>query len=301
MQQKLNEWRNREALRVSARTLEQYERELRRFAGWGGGPQSTAGEVDCYLAGRKAGGLGASGLSIAVSAFKSFFRFVGSNSAAHLRAPRSPRRMQRALSDDEVVAALAALDSSSVIGKRDLALLGLMLASGLRASEAARLRIADVDLRRRVLTVVVKVGAERFGVFDEYAAQLVSSWLAVRPAGPEGVCAEMFVTLPAGRGGGRAEGGKQKAESSRAMTRQTVRLICYRAAKRAGVARFSPHALRRTFATLATANGCPSRVLMLAGRWSSIEMVERYTQSLDARKFDPYSPLQGLLGGELHP
>jgi len=293
MQQRLNEWRNREALRVSARTLEAYAAELMRFAAWGGGPQSTAGEVDCYLAGRKAGGLGASGLGVAVCAFKSFFRFAGSDAAAHLRSPRVEPGTPRVLSREESFAVVSAIDSSSVSGKRDLALMGLMLASGLRASEVCRLRIVDVDLTARVLKVRVKGGKTRFGVFDDYAAQLVSAWLAVRP---ECACAELFVTLPAGRGGGVGKGAVKE------MSRQTLRLICYRLAVRAGVARFAPHALRHAFATLAIEAGCPTRMLMLAGRWSSLEMIERYTQSLDARKFDPYSPLRSVLsGGELHP
>ena len=58
--------------------------------------------------------------------------------------------------------------------------------------------------------------------------------------------------------------------------------------------RLSPHDLRRSFATLATIFGAPSRVVQAAGRWSDIQMVERYTRGLQLGAISPYFPVANL-------
>jgi integrase len=59
--------------------------------------------------------------------------------------------------------------------------------------------------------------------------------------------------------------------------------------------RLSPHDLRRTFTTLSLKNGAPSRLVQVAGRWSSIEMVERYSQAITPGEYDDYFPTSKLL------
>jgi integrase len=58
--------------------------------------------------------------------------------------------------------------------------------------------------------------------------------------------------------------------------------------------RISPHDLRSSFATLSTIYGAPSRTVQLAGRWSSIEMVEHYTGNLRLEAIRAYLPMANL-------
>jgi len=44
--------------------------------------------------------------------------------------------------------------------------------------------------------------------------------------------------------------------------------------------RFSAHTLRRTFASILAKRGVDSLHIMRLGRWNSIQMVERYTRSV---------------------
>jgi len=196
--------------------------------------------------------------------------------------------MQRTLTEAETLAVIAAIDTSTTTGKRDLALIGFMLATGLRASEICALQLADVDLANRSFSVVVKGGAIEHGIFDESEAALLDTWLAIRPTlcGPE--VGALFVSIH-----------RAKAKRGQQLTREGIKLLCTRLAKRSGVRHFSPHALRRTFATLAVENGCPTRLLQEAGRWKSLAMVEQYTKAIRLRTFENYSPLARLLkGGE---
>jgi integrase len=257
-------------LRVSACTLGHYAAELERFAAWGGGPSSSAGEVDCYLAGRKLGGLGASGLGGAVCALKSFFRFVGSASAAHLRAPRVKPGAQRTVDEDEVSRVLACIDTST---------------SGLRTSEVCRLRLADLDVERGLFTVIVKGGQSEFGVFHPYTGQLVAAWLAVRDRVAQPSVDTVFVSVA-----------RSRKMRGKALTRQAPKLLCRRLAARAGVKPFTLHALRRSFAVLLLAAGCPQSLAMDAGRWKSEEVFHRYVRAARLRLVLQYSPVARLMG-----
>ncbi len=64
----------------------------------------------------------------------------------------------------------------------------------------------------------------------------------------------------------------------------------------AGLAKFSPHDLRRTFATLATERGAPSRLVQEGGRWSDIQMVERYTRTVQLSYLAKFLPMAGMMG-----
>lgn len=108
-------------------------------------------------------------------------------------------------------------------------------------------------------------------------------WLAIRPFIAEPACDHLIVSI----------GGK---EPGKKMTRWGLRSTLERICKRAGVQGVSPHVMRRTFATLATENGAPSRLLQVAGRWKDIRMVETYTRTLQAEKIRPFSVVDRLMG-----
>jgi integrase/recombinase XerD len=168
---------------------------------------------------------------------------------------------------------LASFDRSTVKGCRDLALAAIFLDTGLRLAEVCHLRTADVDLSARTLQVVVKGGQWGVGVFSPQTAQYVSDWLAVRPAGVE----TLFVSTRTGR----------------ALTREGLQTTVKRWGQVIGI-KLSPHDFRRTFATLSTIFGAPSRVIQAAGRWSSLEMVEHYTAGIQADEIRAYLPMSKL-------
>ena len=66
---------------------------------------------------------------------------------ADLRAPRKSQRLPQVLTRDEVARLLAAPRGTEPAALRDRALLELMYACGLRASEAIGLEVRDIDLK----------------------------------------------------------------------------------------------------------------------------------------------------------
>jgi integrase/recombinase XerD len=229
---------------------------------------------------------GASSRYQAIAAARHLFAWaIGEEtSPAHrLRMPRRVIRPQKTLRAEEVERFLAACDTSTGQGTRDAALIALMVDTGLRVGEACSLRLEDLDLAERTLSVKVKGGKWGQAVFGAYTARLLGTWLAMRSSFALPGVQAVFV----GVGGTKPGTG---------MTRHGVRANFYRIGYRAGLGPIMPHALRRTFATLALRAGAPSRLVQVAGRWSSLAMVERYSQALTPRDFDPWSPINRMFG-----
>lgn len=265
-----------ETTKITYRTI--LERLLQDVADLGG---LDAVGLQCWLDGL---GWGSSATWLALCCTKSFLRwqFGDDHPALRLRMKRQATGPQRSLKLAQVQALLASFDTSSPKGRRDLAMCCLMLDSGLRAAEVCRLDVQYVDLGERKLEVVVKGGKWGSGVFSEYTAACLTTWLADRERVAEAGERAFFVGI-----GGIKPGSRMNTGGLRAVMRKW--------AQAAGLKALSPHDLRRTFATLAIRLGAPSRVVQTAGRWSSLAMVEHYTATIQADDMAPWFPVSGAM------
>lgn len=126
---------------------------------------------------------------------------------------------------------LACCDRRTAVGRRDFAVLTLLLRLGLRVGEVAVLELGDVDWRHGEILVRGKAGrAERLPLPAD-VGQAVAGWL--RHGRPRCSSTRVFTTLLAPR---------------RELSRKGVSAIVHRAARRSGVA-VSAHRLRHTAAT----------------------------------------------------
>jgi integrase/recombinase XerD len=162
-----------------------------------------------------------------------------------LRGPPKASRLPGVLNADEVARLLAAPQGNDPGALRDRALLAVMCAAGLRASEAIGLCVADLDIRRRVLRAGSDRSRQRSVPLAADAVRPVKAYLdrgrpALVGARPE---AHLFVNR---RGSG--------------LTRQGLYKIVQGHARTAGLDdRMSPHTLRHTFAARLLAGGCELR------------------------------------------
>lgn len=238
----------------------------------------TAPELRKYIEGQ---GWGGSQQWIALCAIRGFVRwkFGEMHPALLLRMKRERAGPQRTLKADQVARLLESFETLTTKGKRDLAMCTLMLDTGLRLAEVCRLQLQHLDLADRSLSVLIKGGRWGDAVFSTYTASWIQEWLGLRAEIVKPGVRQVFVSLQSGDG----------------LSRDYVRVLVRRWGERVGI-KLSPHDLRRTFATLATRNGAPTRVVQVAGRWSSIDMVERYTRALEAEDFEQYSPVARIMG-----
>ena len=182
---------------------------------------------------------------------------------ADLRGPRRTQRLPAVLSRDEVAALLAQPRGGEPLALRDRALLEVMYACGLRASEVVGLELGDVDLEEGLLCARGKGAKERLIPVGRQAVAALQAWCARgRPvfAGPSTPSALLL-----GRRG-------------RPLTRQGLYRIVQGHARSAGLrGRMSPHTLRHTFATHLLAGGCDLRSLQEMLGHADLSTTQVYT------------------------
>jgi integrase/recombinase XerD len=252
---------------VSPATRELYARALTKFLSFCCEPSTcTPGDILKFL---DSTGWGSSLRYTAVTAIKKYLRwkFGAEHPALRVRVKRDPAKPGRVLNKVRAETLLASFDLATIKGKRDYAIACLALDTGLRVKELASLRFADVDLGERRLKVRIKGGRWEDAVFSAHTRAAIADWCNYRRMGDD----RLFQ-----------------------VTRDGLRVIVRRWGEKLGF-RLSPHDLRRSFATLSTKNGAPSRLVQVAGRWSSIEMVEHYTQSLEPSDFDEFFPISHMV------
>jgi integrase/recombinase XerD len=157
---------------------------------------------------------------------------------------------------------------------RDRALLELMYACGLRASEAVGVEVGDVDLEDGVLRARGKGSKERVVPVGRMAVEATRHYLERgRPALVRGrPVTKLFVNF-------RGE----------ALTRQGLYKIVRRHAAAAGLGdRMSPHTLRHTFATHLLAGGCDLRSVQEMLGHADVATTQLYTHLTSARLKDVY-------------
>src|SRR6478672_10830931 len=152
---------------LSRNTLEAYRTDLLQFGQFlatrGVGPLAARhDDIADFLTGLREGHGGRAPaapttVSRKIACLRSFYGHLRREGAidhdptADVRGPRKPQRLPRVLSRDEVARLLAAPRGAGLLAVRDRALLELMYACGLRASEAVALELGNVDLEEGVL------------------------------------------------------------------------------------------------------------------------------------------------------
>ena len=199
---------------------------------------------------------------------------IGDDPTAALSAPRRAKRLPQVLNYSEVQKLLAAPRGDEPTALRDRALLEVMYACGLRASETIGLELGDVDLHEGFLRARGKGNKERLVPLGRKAIAAISAYL--RLARPKLVGerheAKLFVNF---RGG--------------PLSRQGLYKIVQRNAREAGLAgQLSPHTLRHSFATHLLAGGCDLRAVQEMLGHADISTTQMYTHLSGEHLKDAY-------------
>jgi integrase/recombinase XerD len=262
---------------LSRNTLNAYRTDLLQYgtflAGRGGDALTVGpGDVSEFLA-ELASGNGKPPCSAATihrkaACLRSFYKhlrreeLVTEDPTAALSAPRRARKLPQVLNYAEVQRLLAAPRGSEPTAQRDRALLEVMYACGLRASETIGLELSQIDLRRGFLRAQGKGSKERLVPLGSKAVAAITAYLRVRPklvgANPE---PKLFVNF---RGG--------------PLTRQGLYKIVQKHARAAGLdGKMSPHTLRHSFATHLLAGGCDLRAVQEMLGHADVSTTQMYT------------------------
>ncbi len=187
----------------------------------------------------------------------------------HLPMPKTEPSPQRTFSLEEIQKLFSVCNPNTPRGARDLALMALLIETGLRAGEIVQLQLGDWDAMRRTFRVRGKGGRIDLVKCSPECTHYLRNWLRFREDVAEPDAQHFFVSV-----GGLTRG--------RPLTTRGLRIILKKIGDQAGVPGVHPHAFRRSFAVILVKNGVPTRTLQVVGRWKELDMVERYTQVLTA-------------------
>ena len=201
-----------------------------------------------------------------------FFRFLVSQGRVKedatrvLEPPMKWRRLPGVLTPNQMKTLLAGPSPEhGRLWLRDKAMIELMYAAGLRASEVGHLRVADYNQTLGVVLVFGKGNKERLVPVGKPAREAVERYLA-----------ELRPHL-ARFGDGRDQGRLLLSHTGRPVERVAVWQIVRRNAQKVGLKDVHPHMLRHSFATHLLAGGADLRVVQELLGHSDIATTQIYT------------------------
>jgi integrase/recombinase XerD len=260
-------------------TLEAYGRDIRDLVddlrrGGAAAPESVTSRdlVTHVRALHRERELQPSSIARHLATIRVFFRFLLANGVVEedpsrlLEPPTRWKRLPGVLSPRQMKKLLAAPSrADGRLWRRDRALLELMYAAGLRASEAATLTVRDHNPTLGIVLVTGKGGKQRVVPIGAPAQEAIRAYRE-----------ELRGTL-ARFDDGRDDGRLFLSNTGRPLERVAVWQIVRRAAARAGLRDVHPHMLRHSFATHLLAGGADLRVVQELLGHSDIATTQIYT------------------------
>lgn len=269
---------------MAENTCAAYTRDLRFFReflkkrGKSAADDVSRDDIADYLGEEREEGKKSTTRARRTAAIRMFFKFlkerryIKSNPAELLDAPKKKKPLPKVLSEEETFRMLDKIDGIDPRELRDRAMLELMYGCGLRVSELCALSLDDIIADGELLRILGKGSKERIVPIGKASGRALSSYLAsardVFTKGDPSVTT-VFVT-------------RRKTQ----FTRQAVFKLIKERALAADIApeRISPHVLRHCFASHMLQHGADIRAIQELLGHADIGTTQVYTH-VDVRRF----------------
>lgn len=216
-----------------------------------------------------------------ISSIRSFHQFLlrekvtTTDPTVHLEMPQVEQKLPRVLSIEEIGALIAAPDRSKPQGVRDIAMLELLYASGMRISELIELNIEDIHLTMGFVRVFGKGRKERIIPLGRGALNALSKYLERARYELQGKYPKVDALFISQRG--------------KRLTRQGCWKIIKAYAEKARINKeLTPHVLRHSFATHLIENGADLRAVQEMLGHADIATTQIYTHVSKTRLSEVY-------------
>ncbi|KRG13488.1 tyrosine recombinase XerC [Lederbergia galactosidilytica] len=205
-----------------------------------------------------------------ISCLRSFYKFllreklITENPFAYVVQPKAKKRIPSFFYEEEISLLFEACDQTTLLGKRNIALLELLYATGIRVSECTGIRLKDIDFDMATILVRGKGGKERYIPFGHFASEALQNYLHnVRNELMNGKDEHQVLFINS-RGG--------------PLTSRGVRYILSNIIETASLTRkIHPHMLRHSFATHLLNNGADMRTVQELLGHSQLSTTQVYT------------------------
>jgi integrase/recombinase XerD len=230
---------------------------------------------------QKLNGAQATTISRKITVLRVFFNYmqkqkmINADPSAYLNLPKLPLHLPSDLDQTTMAQLLDSLDPpENAAGFRDLAMLELLYASGLRVSELLSITLGDIDLSLGYVRCIGKGNKERVIPIGGRAISTVRNYLSV--ARPQWIKDPRERTLFLNQRG-------------KALTRQWFWQMVKKRAERAGIqTAISPHTFRHSFATHLLYGGADLRSVQELLGHANVGTTQIYTHLTDTRLQEVY-------------
>ncbi|MBQ7722175.1 MAG: site-specific tyrosine recombinase XerD [Kiritimatiellae bacterium] len=260
---------------LAPNTREAYLRDLTLFEGFlrsrgvAGVHDATGDDIVAFLDDARASGEKETTISRRFAAIRVLYAHlaaegeIASDPAEPLLRPRAAKRLPDTLTESQVARLIDAAEGDAPLAVRDRAMLELLYASGLRASELVSLTVRDVFLDEGFLRCMGKGSKERVVPVGSKAIEALRAYLSM--ARPE-------------LEGGKGDSSLFLTKRGTGMRRETLWRIVHAASVKSGLAdEVHPHTLRHCFATHLLSHGANVRAIQEMLGHSDIATTQIYT------------------------
>jgi integrase/recombinase XerD len=260
---------------LAQKTLEAYSRDIIRYRNFLAENKSTAfSEEDTplilkHLILLRKAGLAARSRARHLVAIRGFYRFLvqekilRNDPARLIDLPKSGLKLPHVLSTEEIELLLEAPDTDKPIGIRDVAMLELLYAAGLRVSELINLKLQDINLEAGFVRIFGKGSRERIVPIGVHAREKINTYLkTVRSPRLKQISSPYLFIARAGK----------------PMTRQGFWKLLRRYAMQARLnKKITPHSIRHSFASHLLEGGADLRAVQIMLGHVDISTTQIYT------------------------
>jgi len=203
-----------------------------------------------------------------LACLKSFFHYLvregrrATDPTSDIKLPKKAKRLPKALSISETIKLVSAPREKNYIALRNIAMLELLYATGMRASEAVALNIADINFSVSFVKCFGKGSKERIVPINKVTLQAIKEYLEKgRSKFPKKDKEALFLD-----------------KNGQRLTRQGLWLVIKKYVKLTGVkGKTSPHTLRHSFATHLLEKGADLRSVQEMLGHADISTTQIYT------------------------
>lgn len=214
-----------------------------------------------------------------LSALRGFYKYlanenvVKSNVFSLVNGPKKSKKLPRYFEYNELEEMFNVPDRRLPLGQRDLLLLELLYATGVRVGELVNIKVLDIDFGRREILILGKGNKERYVTYGEYCEDALKLYLG---DGYLKLNTMKSKYLFLNKNGGQ-------------LTERGVRYILDQIIKKTGVQKkISPHMIRHSFATHLLNEGCDLLTVQKLLGHESIKATQIYTHVTTDRLKEVY-------------
>lgn len=214
-----------------------------------------------------------------LSALRGFYKFLANegilenNVFSLISGPKKDKKLPRYFEYNELEELFSVPDRRTAIGQRDLLLLEMLYATGIRVGELVNIKVGDIDIGSRTILILGKGNKERIVTYGDYCEEALVEYLK---DGYLRLNVKKSNYLFLNKNGG-------------CLTERGIRYILEQIIKKTSINKnISPHMIRHSFATHLLNEGCDLLTVQKLLGHESIKATQIYTHITTDRLKEVY-------------